>query len=347
MRVVSAIIPARNEELNIEHAVRSIAAQPEILEIIVIDDQSDDRTAEVLRRLKAELPLLHACRLEDLPAGWVGKPRALAEGARQASGEWLLFTDADTEHHPGSLTVLLERARREHADLLSISPGQKMTTWWEKSVIPIVFTELARLYPFDDVNDPASPAAAANGQYILIRRAIYESAGGHAAAPDAVLEDVALARRVKSAGGRLLFLPGGEWAETRMYRTFATMWSGWTKNLFLLFDRNPGRMRKAAFNRILADWLPGVLAPIFLALGLSGHRRATSAAAGLICLGAFAIAHAAYRRELRCAGFSPGLASYIFFGAPLLSLLLWNSHRAYRHGAIGWKGRTYRVKEAL
>src|SRR5437870_1094753 len=104
---VSAIIPARNEEANIERTLRSVASQEGVREIIVVDDQSTDRTGIILEGLASEIPQLRRIRIESLPEGWMGKANALATGARIASGEWLLFTDADTEHRPGSLRTLL------------------------------------------------------------------------------------------------------------------------------------------------------------------------------------------------------------------------------------------------
>ncbi len=134
---VSVIIPARNEEINIGRVVRSIANQSDLREIFVVDDQSEDRTAEVLAELKAAVPLLQILRVDCLPKGWMGKTHAVAQGAAAATGDWLLFTDADTEHLDGSLAELLQRAEKEHVDLLSLSPGQETPTWWEKAVIPL------------------------------------------------------------------------------------------------------------------------------------------------------------------------------------------------------------------
>jgi chlorobactene glucosyltransferase len=349
LRIVSAIVPARNEEINIAGSVRSIAAQPEIREIIVVDDQSDDRTGEILRELEREFPALRILRVEDLPAGWLGKPHALAMGARLATGDWLLFTDADTGHRPGSLGAALNRADEQQADLFSLSPGQKLETWWERSIIPLIFVQLSALYPFAKVNDPSSPIAAANGQYILIRRATYESVGGHAAAPAAVLEDVALTRSVKSAGGRVIFQPGAGWAETRMYRTFTDMWSGWTKNLFLLYRSDPGGIRKTVFY-LMVPWLLGFASIIVSALLLRSGIAPTAPYLSqelvlwLALFAAVVVAQLGYRRTLIKCGFSPRLAKYFFIGAPLLSLLLLNSLRAYqRSGLIQWKGRTYSV----
>ncbi len=341
---VSAIVPARNEALNIECSVRSLAAQADIKEIIVVDDSSEDGTDVVLEHLK--VPALHVIRHDFLPDGWMGKTYAAAEGAARARSEWLLFTDADTEHLPGSLSTLLARAIEEKVDLLSISPGQRVPTWWEKAVIPLIYTQLARAYPFDEVSDPAFSAAAANGQYILIRRLAYEQVGGHRAVRNEVLEDVALARRVKASGGKILFLPGAAWAATRMYCAFPEMWQGWTKNLFLLYGGTVKIMRAAA--GLAAEWLAGVLLIVF-ALAAAGGPRVTviDGAVGLL-LAVVIWRFSVYRANLHASGFSAGLFKYFWLGAPILVLLLFNSLRAYRlGGAVQWKGRTYSVREVL
>ena len=124
-------------------------------------------------------------------------------------------------------------AEREHADLLSYSPEQETGSWYEEMLMPLVFAELARTYDTATVNDRGKPAA--NGQYILVRREVYESLGGHRAVASKVLEDVELAKLFKNAGHKIYFRYGKGRVRTRMYRSFAAMWAGWTKNLALLF----------------------------------------------------------------------------------------------------------------
>ena len=342
---VSVIIPARNEEVNIARVVRSLANQPGVREILVVDDQSTDRTGEILAALEAEIPHLRTLRVESLPEGWLGKTHAVAKGARAATGDWLLFTDADTEHLPGSLAELLQRAEDEHADLLSLSPGQETPTWWEKSIIPLVYVKLASLFRFEDVSDPHSPAAAANGQYVLVRRDIYERSGGHEAVKSAILEDVELARRIKTLGGKLLFLPGARWVRTRMYQSFREMWQGWTKNLYLLYGGNFSRMLAAVAALWILDVFP-VLA--FAAACLWVALARGDSAATLITVGLFLLALARqwnYGWTLARLGFDPALASYQPIGAALLGALLVSSLRAHRAtGNIEWKGRHYATK---
>lgn len=342
---VSVIIPARNEEANIARVVRSVSGQQGVREILVVDDQSDDRTGEIVKNLEAELPGLRSLRIESLPEGWKGKAFALATAAPQTSGEWLLFTDADTEHLPGSLAALLEIAEQRGADLLSVSPGEETPTWWEKSVIPLVYVKLAGLYRFEDVSDPSSPAAAANGQYLLVRRETYQRVGGHEAVRAAILEDVELARRIKAAGGRLVFLPGAAWVRTRMYSTFREMWCGWTKNLYLLYEENLGRMLASFAAAWVLDLFP-TLAFIALCLYFAlGEGSRLVALAGLACFLFAVLRQWSYGRALYRLGFDARLAGYQVPGALLFSLLLVNSAWAHRlSGRVQWKGRNYSTK---
>src|SRR5690349_3069202 len=251
---VSAIIPARNEERTIAQAVRSVAGQPEVGEVLVVDDQSSDGTAEVLRRLAGEQPKLRAFEAGPLPAGWVGKNHAVWLGAQKAACDWLLFTDADAVHLPGSAARALAEAKSFGADLISYSPAQEMHTWWERALIPFVFCRLSQLYSYGAINYPDSPAAAANGPYLLIRRSVYEHIGGHAAVQNEVLEDVALARLAKSAGFRLHFAPGDQICRVRMYSNFRAMWEGWSKNLLPLVTWSGQRVTRELLSAL--PWIP-------------------------------------------------------------------------------------------
>jgi glycosyltransferase involved in cell wall biosynthesis len=339
---VSVIVPARNEEANIERVLRSLAGQQGVREILVVDDNSRDRTAEIAEALKAEIPTLRILRVDSLPEGWLGKNYAVALAAREAVGDWLLFTDADTEHLPGSLAATLGIAERERADLLSLSPGQITPTWWEKAVLPLIYVQLARLYRFEDVSNSASTAAAANGQYLLIRRAVYERVGGHEAIRDQVLEDVELAKRVKAAGCNLDFLPGAEWVRTRMYGTFGEMWAGWSKNLYLLYGRSLGKIMKALANLCVADLLPQIFFVTLLMCLLSGRTGAVVLAGILSSLVVILARHARYMRAVTRLGFDSGVAAWRLEGATIFCLLLINSVIAYRIShKVEWKGRRY------
>ena|SRR5438128_7260282 len=164
---VSIIVPARNEEACLALCLESLVSQTGIgFELIVVDDASTDRTAEIARSFEG-ITVINA---GPLPDHWTGKNNAMSAGAKAAKGKWLLFTDADTVHQPGSLARAVAEAEQHGAALLSYSPEQEVRGFWEKAVMPVIFAELAAAYPPKKVNDPASPIAAANGQYLLVSR---------------------------------------------------------------------------------------------------------------------------------------------------------------------------------
>jgi GT2 family glycosyltransferase len=328
---VSAIVPARNEEATIAGAVASLAGQPEIQEILVVNDQSTDGTVQVLERLAAEQTHLRVIDAGPLPTGWVGKNHAAWRGAQQAHGRWLLFTDADAVHLPGSTGRALADAEAAGATMISYSPAQEMHTWWERALIPFIFCRLAQIYSYAEVNDAASPAAAANGQYLLIRRDAYELIGGHAAVCGEVLEDVALARRAKAAGVVLHFAPGAQIARVRMYTSFTAMWEGWTKNLFPLVTVAGQKITRELFSVI--PWIPLLcfaLAPLRLTFG----------ALGLLLL---AGRHASYAAMLRRNRFPLSCIQYYLVGVVLYCSVLLVSDWSYARGKVAWKGREYPV----
>jgi molybdopterin-guanine dinucleotide biosynthesis protein A len=326
---VSVIVPARNEEACLEACLESLAAQTQVsFEIIVVDDGSTDRTREIAKSFAG----VRVVEPAPLPPGWTGKNNALVAGAKKARGEWLLFTDADTVHRAGSLARSLEEAQRQKAALLSYSPEQEVHGFWERAVMPVIFAELASSYRPSDVNNPTSSAAAANGQYILISRETYDAVGGHAAVATTLLEDVALARGVKASGRKIFFRYGKDAVRTRMYRSFAQLKEGWTKNLALLFP-SPGRLallRLTEFVLIVSSVAVGIV------MGMEG-RTPASAAVGLLALTLIVF----FLRRIRKAHFSWDATVLALIGLPLFSYLLVRSRNAYQKGSVPWKGRRY------
>jgi hypothetical protein len=336
---VSAIVPARNEEATLADAVVSLAAQPEIKEIIVINDQSTDGTSGVLQQLSSGIARLRVLETQDLPAGWVGKNYAVSLGAAQATGDWLLFTDADGVHLPGSTARALADAEATGAGLVSYSPEQETRTWWEKALIPFVYTRLAHKFSYAEVSDPSSLAAAATGQYLLIRRDDYARIGGHAAVGGEVLEDVALARLAKQAAVRIHFASGYGIMRVRMYRTFGAMWQGWTKNLYPLMGGTTGGTGGGTSRAVgrelfrVVPWIPLLVLPLAL-LHLTW---------GVLGIALLAGRHAAYAADLRRNRFPAKLALYYLPGVVLYAAALLNSEWRYVRGSVAWKGREYQV----
>ena len=315
--------------------VRSLAVQEEISEVLVVNDQSTDRTAEIVRCLSAEFMKVRLLEAAELPAGWVGKNNAVWIGAREACGEWLLFTDADAVHEANSAAKALAIAEQQDAAMVSFSPEQVMETWYEKAVIPYVYTRLATKYSFDEVNDPNSQAAAANGQFILFRRDVYDAVGGHAGVAGDVLEDVALAKRVKGAGHRIWFGRGKGIVRVRMYRSFATMWEGWRKNLYSLMGGTPDTV-VSEITRALVPMLL-ILPAVMLAWRMTESMAFALAVLAAGFLGLFS----GYAAELKGNGFPLYLAIDGITGRVLFAGLLWASYRSHQNGRLEWKGRAY------
>ena len=243
--VLSVMVPARNEADCLGDCLRSLAAQSdagfvlgEDWELLVVDDHSTDATRAIAESLAGATVMA----APELPQGWTGKAHACWTAAQQARGAWLLFTDADTVHEPGNLRRALHEAERAHVGLLSYSPRQQVQSLLQRALMPVVFAELAGKYPPQQVNNPASTVAAANGQFLLMARAAYDRTGGHAAVRAEILEDVALARRAKRAQTGLRFRYAPDAVSARMYRSASAMVEGWTKNLALLF---PNTLRLA------------------------------------------------------------------------------------------------------
>jgi glycosyltransferase involved in cell wall biosynthesis len=352
---LSVIIPARNEEANLPACLASLLAQDTDLfplgsdwELLVIDDASTDRTRALANEAAAQHPGLRVLEAPPLPQrtsfaaqpaftgaeqAFTGKTNACWAGAQHARGRWLLFTDADTIHEPGSLRHAIREAEKHHAALLSFSPHQIVSGIAQRILMPLVFSELATVYPPAEVNDPAKRTAAANGQFLLMERKAYFSVGGHRAVGGSVLEDVDLAWNVKRSRRSIRFRYAPDALSTRMYRGFGDMIEGWTKNLALLF---PHALRLAAWRLLdilllllplLLWWLP------YLVL----WQRAAIVLLWLRTILRF------YTRVAR-SNFGFVNCALSIFGLPLFILLLvrsWIQHHLFHQ--VAWKGREYRT----
>ena len=330
--LVSAVVPARNEEPVIAACVESLARQAEIAQILVVNDQSSDGTAEIVRQCMKETPKLRLIEAGRLPEGWVGKNHALWVGVAQATSPWLLFTDADAVHGANSVARALEIAQKLQAALVSFSPEQISRTWYEKALIPFIYLRLARKFSYDRVNDPASPMAAANGQFLLIRRDVYDAMGGHQAVAGEVLEDLAIALRVKRAGRRIWFGSGKGLVRTRMYRSFEAMWEGWKKNLYRLMGGTPW-----AVFREMESTLPWI--PILLIL--LGMKFPFLLFVGILLLIA---RQTVYGLDLVRNHYPFSLIFYYVPAAFLYPAVLWASYRSHVKGKVSWKGREYSIE---
>jgi GT2 family glycosyltransferase len=251
---------------------------------------------------------------------------------RQSSGEWLLFTDADPEHLPDSLAASLAEARKADAAMLSYSPEQQLSGVLQRLVMPLVFGELAANYRPREVSDPKSAVAAANGQYILIRRDVYDRVGGHRAVASDLLEDVALARNVKKSGARIMFRLGVGRVRAHMYSNAQEMQRGWTKNLSLLF---PDALR-LAIQRMFEFFALLLLPTLAIADFAFGARTP-----GYVAAAAALLLWWRYYARVSRAHFGPALTIAAVFGLPAFARLLRESVKAHSEHRVEWKGRKY------
>jgi len=340
---LTVIVPARNEEDCIAACLQSLIAQSEDVfelgidwELIVVDDESIDRTAEIARGFSG-VKVMKSGKLEP---GWTGKANAVWTAALRARGRWILFTDADTVHEPGDLRRGIHEATRHKAGMLSYSPRQIVTGFAQRSLMPLVFCELARAYPPAKVSDPNQRIAAANGQFLLVEREAYRRLGGHAAVKDRVLEDVELAFLAKRRKVGLRFRYADDAVSTRMYRSTGTMIEGWTKNLALLFSNALVLSMWRALDIILLFCLP------FLAVELWSARFS---AHGLEWLAGGWVLGLLWVRTLVRFYSRVAKSNFPFrdcvlapLGLPLFVVLLyrsWFQHRVLKQ--VSWKGRTY------
>ena len=340
---LTVIVPARDEEQSIGECLKSLVAQSEDVfelgrdwELIVVDDYSTDRTAEIARSF-AGVTVEKAAKLEK---GWTGKNNAIWTAARKARGKWILFTDADTIHELGDLRRAMHEAARHKAGMLSYSPRQLVSGFWQRALMPLVFSELSLAYPPAKVSDPNQRVAAANGQFLLVEREAYRKLGGHLSVKDRVLEDVELAFIAKRRRVGLRFRYAADALSTRMYRTTVAMIEGWTKNLALLFDNTMTTAMWKMLDLVLLVGLP------WLAIDL---WRAQFTFKGLEWLSPGLVLMLVWARTLFRFYARVAKSNFPFLdcaispvGLPLFIALLyrsWFKHKVL--GQVSWKGRTY------
>ncbi len=340
---LTVIVPARNEQDCLAACLESLVSQSEEIfalgkdwELIVVDDHSSDRTGEIARGF-AGVTVLEAGELEP---GWTGKANAVWTAARRARGRWLLFTDADTIHEPGSLRRAIHEAVRHEVGMLSYSPRQLVSGLAQRSLMPLVFSELAMAYPPAKVSDPAQRVAAANGQFLLVEREAYRRLGGHAGVADKLLEDVELAFLAKRRKVGLRFRYADDALAARMYRSTAAMIEGWTKNLALLFNNALATAIWRAIDIALLFGLPVLTFELWNArLAL---RSLEWLGAGWILALLWVRTLFRFYRRVAKSNFPFVDCALSPLGLPLFVWLLyrsWFQHRILKR--VSWKGRSY------
>jgi chlorobactene glucosyltransferase len=328
---VSVIIAARNEEDDLPATLDCLLAQDyPNLEVLVVEDGSTDRTAQVI---DARAPAVRRVNPPPLPEGWVGKSWACWNGAKAATGEWLLFMDADVRTNPTTVRTTVDWAIRERAELATIAPRVEMRSFWERLVLPFYIQVVLTYFRTPHVNRARSKAAMANGQYWLTPRSAYDAVGGHEAVRSIVLEDVAIARRYRATGRalRVAWAPG--LAETRMYRTRKEMFEGLLKNI------HGTEFSAARLVGSMAGLVGLFLLPLgLLPLGLATGSFALSVMGGVLCFALFG-KHVVFDRAVGAPAwygllFPLSVAYYVVLVGTSLA-------RGLRGKPVAWKGRAY------
>ena len=346
--LISICIPARNEERNILTCVESMLSQDyPNFEVIVVDDRSTDATPRILADLAAGDFRLRPITGSDLPQGWAGKPHALHQAsavARAPKSGWLCFIDADTFLSPETLSACYAKALETQADLFTIMTFQVLGSFWEKVVMPLVMTGLSAGFSPRKVNDPKRKDAIANGQFILIKRSVYDAIGGHESIKNSIVEDKAISERVKWSGYRLIVADGMQMARTRMYTSLAEMWEGWTKNIYLGLHDQPSLMALGIFGAFLA-LVVSLILPTWPFLGLFWYVHGGGWMAVTIILESLLLwLYMIYARSM--VALKMNISPWYSFTAPLGAavfgaMMFTSTWKVLSRQGVTWKGRLY------
>jgi chlorobactene glucosyltransferase len=342
---VAIIVPARNEAANIGKCLAGLSAQcgvPAGSSIAVIDDGSEDATHEIAREAASADPRLSLMEAGPLPIGWLGKPHACWRGANSVTADWLCFIDADVRAAPELVSAAVAATERDGIDMLSLTPFQELGSFWERLIVPAGLVLIACAKDLRRVDDPASSEVSANGQFILIRRAVYFAIGGHEAVRGEICEDKALAARVKTAGYRFRLLGAEHLASTRMYRDLASLWEGFSKNATQIMGDGVSTVGAASLAMVIG-WAALVLPSLAINIAIGRPSLASMAGASLALLGSLAVLgiQIGTARHFRL----PAAYGLLFpFAYTAVAALAWHSVGLRREGRVTWKGRTYEIQ---
>ena len=340
---VSVLVPARNEERGIGAGVGSLLAQdyPE-LEVVVVNDRSTDGTGAILREMAVRDRRLVVIDGEDPPAGWLGKPHALWTASRRATGELLLFVDADVRYESSTVSRAVAFLQETGADFLCLLPRIEARGFWENVLMPYVLVSFFVGPGWLALTDRPRWLAAGGGAGNLIRREIYAAIGGHAALRDSVIDDVRLALVVKRAGHRARVVRADDRIAVRMYRGFREIWNGFTKNIAYVFNGGVG-----AFLLFLTavTFVTSVLPPAVLAFRAAGAAVSSSD----VLLAAFAFGLAVAARAILAASLRDPLWPAItnpVMSAVWTALIARSLFRRLVRRRLEWRGRVFDARGA-
>jgi chlorobactene glucosyltransferase len=343
---VSIIVPARNEETKIARCLESLLKQDyPNFELIVIDDRSTDSTGEIIEKLAKRDKRITFVKGKDAPDGWIGKCNALAHAVGYASGDWYIFTDADTYHQPSSIRDAVSLGINDKADLVSFVPLQELGSFWEKLVMPTLLSSFFIGDPFHSVNDPQAKRAYAYGQYIMVRRTSYLAIGGHQSVRDEIVEDHAIGRVFKEKGYKILVADGKTLYSVRMYTDLESMWQGLTNNLYSLIDSSVIHLVLIIMMINMTVLVPWIQLAAVVSRWMSGDYSPTLTiltelvSLQLITLGVWWRLGQEHRTGTNWLGYF----TLPFGGIAVTVLYIHAAYLVLSGTQVNWKGRKYRV----
>lgn len=333
---LTVLVAGKDEEANIGACLEGLRRQQyPNLQIVAANDRSGDRTGAIIDEQAAADPRLTPVHVTQLPAGWAGKNHAMHQAVSHATGEYLCFTDADCRFHdPHLLAAAVRFAQREQVDFLSVLPVLEAHTFWEQVIQPPAGAIMVFWFPPEKVNNPASPRAYANGAFMLLRRAAYETLGGHAAFRTALNEDMHFARAAKRKGIRLRVIRSDRMYTVRMYVGLRQIWNGWTRIFYASFGTLPRLLVSLGFLSIFS-LLPALSILVAPLLG--------SAALGIALAGTWAfIAQQTVLWRFYALGHTPAPWALTWpLGAGLCFAITLNAVRRHFGAATNWRGTVY------
>ena len=236
---VSVILPARNEAGFIEKCLNSLVDQDyENYEIIAVDDSSQDNTGQIIKKIAEKNPKVIRVLADPKPEKWIGKNWACFEGFKRATGELLLFTDADTKHSKEMISLSVSHLSSEGLDALTVIPKMLCLDRWTKITLPMLSTFLHTRFSALRVNDPSKKTGYFFGSFFIMKRKTYESVGTHEGVKSELVEDGALGKKVKEAGFKMKMVRGEHLLEAVWARDWSTLWNGLKRLMIPLYLQN-------------------------------------------------------------------------------------------------------------
>jgi glycosyltransferase involved in cell wall biosynthesis len=340
--LVTAVVPAKDEAATLADCLASVCGQSyRRLEILVVDDRSTDQTAAIAYDFAAADPRVKVLQITELPAGWTGKTHALQRAADAASGEWFWFLDADTRFAPDNLRIVMQYAHAQSAALVSLLPEMRCETLWESVVQPLCSIVLMQSFPLVLVNSDRSSLAFANGQYILIRRAVYEAAGGHRAVRDRFVEDIALAGRVKRLGFPIRVALTRRLGSTRMYASLGQLVEGWSRILYDALGRRAWRLVARVLDALVFSQSGHVALAAALWMLLRGDSSAFARGLLVMSLVHHLLAYSVMRRVYRLSVPRSRHVGWYPVANLVLDAILFKAIALCVTGRVRWRGTQY------